>query len=111
MLDEATLEFGWRYDSIGPAQQALADARHAHMRSYTRERGDYAPEAWDRAADAARDLADAHESFAAVTPTHRGHCCFVPAVQTCHPAEVAEWERQNALRHRAGGQLVREHAP
>jgi hypothetical protein len=34
-----------------------------------------------------------HESFAYISPTHRGHCCFVPESQTCHPAEVAEWER------------------
>lgn len=59
MLDEATLEYGWRYDSIGPAQRAFADARHAHMRSYTTERGDYSPEAWDKAMAAARDLAAA----------------------------------------------------
>lgn len=32
-------------------------------------------------------------SFAAVSPIHPGHCCFVPATQTCHPEEVAEWER------------------
>lgn len=32
-------------------------------------------------------------SFAAISPTHHGHCCFVPATQTCHPEEVAEWER------------------
>jgi hypothetical protein len=59
MLDEATLAYGWRYDSIGPAQRAFADARHAHMSSYTTERGDYAPEAWDAAMTAARALADA----------------------------------------------------
>jgi hypothetical protein len=59
LLDEATLEFGWRYDSVGPVQRAMADARHAHMRSYRTERGDYAPEAWDRAAAAARNLAAA----------------------------------------------------
>ena len=40
-----------------------------------------------------------HQSSAPVTPTHPGHCCFVPGTQTCHPAEVAEWERQHALRH------------
>lgn len=37
-------------------------------------------------------------SFAAVTNTHPGHCCFVPASQECHPAEVAEWERQRDRR-------------
>lgn len=32
-----------------------------------------------------------HGSHAAVSPTHSGHCCFVPANRTCHPAEVAAW--------------------
>jgi hypothetical protein len=59
MLDEATLEYGWRNDSIGPARRAFADARHAHMRSYRAERGDYAPEAWDNAVTAAHALAAA----------------------------------------------------
>lgn len=59
MLDEATLEFGWRYESIGPVQQAFADARHAHMRSYTRERGHYTDESWQAAMDAAHRLAEA----------------------------------------------------
>jgi hypothetical protein len=40
-----------------------------------------------------------HKSFASVVPSHRGHCCFFPATQACHPAEVAEWEQQSALRH------------
>lgn len=35
-----------------------------------------------------------HKNFAPVTPTHTGHCCFVPATQTCHPDEVAEWVRK-----------------
>lgn len=39
-----------------------------------------------------------HTSFAYIVPTHGGHCCFFPASQTCHPAEVAEWERQRDLR-------------
>ncbi|HEY2086719.1 MAG TPA: hypothetical protein VGH54_11945 [Mycobacterium sp.] len=52
MLDEATLEFGWRYEAIGPVQKAFADARHAHLSSRS-------PEAWDAAMAAARDLARA----------------------------------------------------
>jgi hypothetical protein len=56
-LDEATLEFGWRHESVGPAQKAMAEARHAHIRSYRAERGDYAPEAWTAAAAAAHALA------------------------------------------------------
>jgi hypothetical protein len=39
-----------------------------------------------------------HQSFAYITPTHQGHCCFVPATQTCHQSEVVEWERQRDLR-------------
>jgi len=34
-----------------------------------------------------------HTSFAYISPTHTGHCCFVPATQQCHPEEVAAWER------------------
>jgi hypothetical protein len=59
MLDEATLEFGWRYDTVGPPQQAFANARHRHMRSYTTERGNYTEESWQAAMDAARQLAAA----------------------------------------------------
>lgn len=33
-----------------------------------------------------------HDSHAAVTPFHSGHCCFFPPDQTCHPQEVATWE-------------------
>jgi hypothetical protein len=40
-----------------------------------------------------------HRSFASVAPVHHGHCCFLVPSTTCHPAEVAEWERQYALRH------------
>lgn len=32
-----------------------------------------------------------HRSFAVISPTHTGHCCFVPATQTCHEAEVEAW--------------------
>ncbi len=31
-----------------------------------------------------------HRSNAAILPTHAGHCCFFPADQDCHPAEVRE---------------------
>lgn len=37
-------------------------------------------------------------SWAYITNSHRGHCCFFPASQACHAAEVAEWERQRDLR-------------
>lgn len=37
-------------------------------------------------------------SFAVVSPIHPGHCCFLPASQTCHREEVAEWERQRDRR-------------
>lgn len=33
-------------------------------------------------------------SHAAVSPTHRGHCCFLPATQTCHPEAVAAWRAE-----------------
>lgn len=33
-------------------------------------------------------------SWAYITNSHSGHCCFFPATQTCHPEEVAEWERK-----------------
>ncbi|MFW3477363.1 hypothetical protein [Streptomyces microflavus] len=59
MLDEATLEFGWRYPSIGPAQEAFAKARHLHKRSYRTEVGNYSDESWQDAMDAARQLAEA----------------------------------------------------
>lgn len=59
MLDEATLEFGWRYETVGPAQQEFAAARHRHMRSYSSERGNYTDESWQAAMDAAHRLAEA----------------------------------------------------
>jgi hypothetical protein len=37
-------------------------------------------------------------SFAYITPVHPGHCCFVPASQVCHQAEVAEWEHERDRR-------------
>lgn len=40
-----------------------------------------------------------HRSFASVAPVHHGHCCFLAPSAACHSAEVAEWERQFALRH------------
>jgi hypothetical protein len=57
MLDEATLAFGKRYGAVGPVQRALSEARHAHLSSYTQACGDYSPDAWDEAAQAARNLA------------------------------------------------------
>lgn len=59
MLDEATLAFGWRYETVGPAQQAFANARHRHMRSYSTAINDYSDEAWQDALAAAQALAEA----------------------------------------------------
>jgi len=59
MLDEATLAFGWKYETVGPAQRAFAEARHAHMRSYRTETGNYTDETWNRAMQAAHALAAA----------------------------------------------------
>lgn len=39
-----------------------------------------------------------HSSFAYIAPMHDGHCCFQPATQTCHPAEVAAWEAERDRR-------------
>ena len=49
------------------------------------------------------DPCQCHDSWAYISPTHRGHCCFVPATQTCHQAEVAAWEAERDCRaaHRA----------
>lgn len=27
-----------------------------------------------------------------ISPTHSGHCCFLPADQKCHPEAFAAWE-------------------
>lgn len=44
------------------------------------------------------------QTFAFITPTHDGHCCFVPHTQTCHPVEFAAWkterDRRNHERHK-----------
>lgn len=40
-----------------------------------------------------------HRSHATVSPTHSGHCCFLPATQTCHPAAVATWITEDARWH------------
>jgi hypothetical protein len=45
------------------------------------------------AAESARPC-QCHQSFAYISPIHSGHCCFIPETQTCHPDEVAEWERR-----------------
>jgi hypothetical protein len=43
-------------------------------------------------------------TFTYISPTHPGHCCFVPHTQTCHPVEFAAWEterdRRNHERHK-----------
>jgi len=59
MLDEATLAFGWKYPEVGSAQRAFADARHAHMRSWSTGAQAYSDEAWRTAMDAALSLAAA----------------------------------------------------
>lgn len=33
-----------------------------------------------------------HTDHAYITTWHKGHCCFWPPSQTCHPVEVAAWE-------------------
>lgn len=38
-----------------------------------------------------------HNSHAAVTPTHGGHCCFLPADSTCHADEVEAWTADDEL--------------
>ena len=40
------------------------------------------------------DPCQCHQSFAYITNRHGGHCCFFPETQTCHPDEVAAWERE-----------------
>jgi len=55
-LDEATLPLRGRSAEIGAAQRAFSQARWAHIDSY-KTRGDYSPEAWDKAVAAARRLA------------------------------------------------------
>jgi hypothetical protein len=58
MLDEATLEYGWRWhESIGPAHRAFERARMAHQHAYRPERGQNASVEWLDAMVAARDLA------------------------------------------------------
>lgn len=82
LLDEATLAYGWKYEQVGPAQKAFAEARHAHMRSYRSEAGNYSDEAWDRAMQAAHALADALRPLGdtriarCARPTGWGTCNF-----------------------------------
>lgn len=54
-----------------------------------------------------------HRSHAYVAPFHPGHCCFWPPTRTCHPDEVAEWERQSNLRRdmRSTPSSVVNHVP
>lgn len=59
MLDEATMAWGGKYGHIAPLQKALADARHAHMRSYRSDIGNYSQEKWAEAIAAAHALAEA----------------------------------------------------
>lgn len=55
MLDEATISFGRKSAEIAEAQRAFANARYAHMRSYSN--GKYSDTAWSEAMEAARNLA------------------------------------------------------
>jgi hypothetical protein len=55
--------------------------------------GTIAGETADRGAEDTPEPCQCMTSFAAISPIHSGHCCFLPATQTCHPEEVAEWER------------------
>jgi hypothetical protein len=57
-LDEATFAYGSLFPGIEPLQRAFADARYAHMRSYSSAFGEYSDEAWERAVVAAEALAD-----------------------------------------------------
>lgn len=45
------------------------------------------------AVDVAPGPCRCHDSLAAISPIHPGHCCFLPASQDCHRAEVEAWER------------------
>ncbi len=58
-LDEATLSYGSLFPAIEPVQRAFAEARYAHMRSWSTAAQAYSNEAWERAAEAAETLADA----------------------------------------------------
>ena len=57
MLDEATMAFGRKNQHVAELQRAFADARHAHMRSWSTEAQAYSDEAWRTAMTAARSLA------------------------------------------------------
>ena len=43
-----------------------------------------------------------HNSFAYITPTHSGHCCFAFPFSTCHSDEVAEWVKKRDKLRLAG---------
>jgi len=60
-LDEATISYGSLFPAIDPAQRAFANARHAHMWSWSPAAQAYSDEAWERTAVAAEALADALE--------------------------------------------------
>ena len=60
-LDEATLAYGSLFPAVDPVQRAFADARHAHMSSWSAAAQAYSDEAWERAAEAAEALAGALE--------------------------------------------------
>ena len=59
MLDEATMAFGRDNPHVASLQRAFAEARHAHMRSYSSATCSYSDKAWRTAIDAARSLAAA----------------------------------------------------
>ena len=57
LLDEATFAFGDKSPELYESQTAFANARYAHKRSYTTERGNYTDASWDEAMVAAARLA------------------------------------------------------
>jgi len=57
MLDEATMAFRNKNPDIAAAQQAFAQARYAHMRSYISHSGTYSQVSWEEAMRCARELA------------------------------------------------------
>lgn len=59
MLDEATMAFGRKSQHVADLQRAFANARHAHMRSWSTETQAYSDQAWREAMAAAYDLAAA----------------------------------------------------
>lgn len=90
-LDEATVAYRYKFPGIAGWQQAFADARHRHMRSYRSAVGNYTDESWQAAVDAAHGLAEAMRALGDLRlercqrPTGWGTCNFVLDDDgTCH---------------------------